>query len=251
MNELKLLHDGLEKLEASFAELPDFASDFDEDALAQVIDEVATRLQDNYPYHHPQYVGQMLKPPHPVARIAYAMSLWINPNNHALDGGRASSAMEKECIADLAAMFGWQKHLGHLTSGGTMANLEALWVAGRLHPGKDIIGSEQAHYTHSRISEVLGLTFSAVSVLPNGQMDIAAIVDLLRQGNVGTIVVTIGNTSLGAVDPLPEILELRKTYDFRIHADAAYGGYFGLSNMGATFFSCYKHTLAFALSIRL
>ncbi|MDG2289184.1 MAG: aminotransferase class V-fold PLP-dependent enzyme, partial [Woeseiaceae bacterium] len=231
MNELKLLHDGLEKLEASFAGLPDFASDFDEDALAQVIDEVATRLQDNYPYHHPQYVGQMLKPPHPVARIAYAMSLWINPNNHALDGGRASSVMEKECIADLATMFGWQKHLGHLTSGGTMANLEALWVAGRLHPGKDIIGSEQAHYTHSRISEVLGLTFSAVSVLPNGQMDIAAIVDLLRQGNVGTIVVTIGNTSLGAVDPLPEILELRKTYDFRIHADAAYGGYFGLSSL--------------------
>ena len=230
-NELKLLHDGLEKLEASFAGLPDFASDFDEDALAQVIDEVATRLQDNYPYHHPQYVGQMLKPPHPVARIAYAMSLWINPNNHALDGGRASSAMEKECIADLAAMFGWQRPLGHLTSGGTMANLEALWVAGRLHPGKSVIGSEQAHYTHSRISEVLGLTFSAVSVLPNGRMDIAAIADLLRQGNVGTIVVTIGNTSLGAVDPLPEILELRKTYDFRIHADAAYGGYFGLSSL--------------------
>ena len=154
-NELKLLHDGLEKLAASFAGLPDFTSDFDEDALARVIDEVATRMQDNYPYHHPQYVGQMLKPPHPVARIAYAMSLWINPNNHALDGGRASSAMEKECIADLAAMFGWQRPLGHLTSGGTMANLEALWVAGRLHPGKSVIGSEQAHYTHSRILSLI------------------------------------------------------------------------------------------------
>ena len=230
-NELKLLHDGLEKLAASFAGLPDFTSDFDEDALARVIDEVATRMQDNYPYHHPQYVGQMLKPPHPVARIAYAMSLWINPNNHALDGGRASSAMENECIVDLAAMFGWQKPLGHLTGGGTMANLEALWVAGRLHPGKSIIGSEQAHYTHSRISEVLGLAFSPVSVLPNGRMDIAAITDLLRQGNVGTIVVTMGSTGLGAVDPLPEILELRKKYDFRIHADAAYGGYFGLSSL--------------------
>ena len=32
-------------------------------------------------------------------------------------------------------MFGWPQHLGHLTSSGTFANLEALWVAGQLHPG--------------------------------------------------------------------------------------------------------------------
>jgi hypothetical protein len=37
----------------------------------------------------------MLKPPHPIARTAYALAMWINPNNHALDGGWASSQMEK------------------------------------------------------------------------------------------------------------------------------------------------------------
>ncbi|HLK60033.1 MAG TPA: hypothetical protein VKU00_25965, partial [Chthonomonadaceae bacterium] len=93
--------------------------------------EVADRLQENYPYFHPLYAGQMLKPPHPVARLAYALAMWINPNNHALDGGRASSAMEKEAVAEIAAMFGWETHLGHLCGGGTMANLEALWVAGQ------------------------------------------------------------------------------------------------------------------------
>jgi hypothetical protein len=36
----------------------------------------------------------MLKPPHPLARAAYALAMGINPNNHALDGGRASSRME-------------------------------------------------------------------------------------------------------------------------------------------------------------
>ena len=46
-------------------------------------------MRDDYPYHDPLYVEQMLKPPHPVARLAYALYLWINPNNHALDGGRA------------------------------------------------------------------------------------------------------------------------------------------------------------------
>ena len=229
-NEIRLLQSGLEKLEAGFADLPEFTPEFDPVALGEVIDEIALRMQDNYPYFHPQYAGQMLKPPHPVARIAYAMSLWVNPNNHALDGGRASSAMEKECIVELAAMFGWKDTLGHLTGGGTMANLEALWVAGRLHPGLRIIGSRQAHYTHSRISEVLGIPYSPVAVTRDGRMDMAEIEGLLQQGDVGTIVVTMGNTGLGAVDPLSKILSLRDRYDFRIHADAAYGGYFGLTS---------------------
>src|SRR5437667_61165 len=80
-----------------------------------------------------------------VARLAYALALWINPNNHALDGGRASSVMEKEAVAGIARLFGWEKYLGHLCSGGTMANLEALWVAGRLRPGTTVAASEQAH----------------------------------------------------------------------------------------------------------
>jgi tyrosine decarboxylase/aspartate 1-decarboxylase len=227
--ELDLLRTALDKLEEGSAELPTFTPSCDENAVAGVLAEVAERMQDNYPYYHPQYAGQMLKPPHPVARIAYALSLWVNPNNHALDGGRASSAMEKECITELGQMFGWNAPLGHLTGGGTMANLEALWVAGRLHPGKKIIASEQAHYTHSRISEVLGLPFAAVPVDGVGRMDPAAVEKMLVNGDVGTVVVTIGTTGLGVVDPLAEILALQKKYDFRIHADAAYGGYFGLS----------------------
>lgn len=227
-NEIELLRGALDKLEAGFADLPDFTPDVDEKALAAVLDEVATRMQDNYPYYHPQYAGQMLKPPHPVARIAYAMSLWVNPNNHALDGGRASSALEKECISELGAMFGWENPLGHLTGGGTMANLEALWVTAKLHPGKRVLASEQAHYTHKRISEVLQIPFSSVSATPDGRMDLADLERQLQIGDVGVVVSTMGNTGLGAVDPLPEILDLRERYDFRVHADAAYGGYFTL-----------------------
>ncbi len=227
--ELDLLRGALERLDEGAAALPEFTPDLDEDALARVLDDVATRMQDNYPYFHPQYAGQMLKPPHPVARLAYAMSLWVNPNNHALDGGRASSAMEKECVRDLGGLFGWDAPLGHLAGGGTMANLEALWVAGNLHPGKTIVASSMAHYTHSRLSEVLGIPFAGVPIDDRGRMDVAALEDLLAAGDVGTVVATIGTTGLGALDPLPEILELRARYEFRLHADAAYGGYFGLT----------------------
>jgi tyrosine decarboxylase / aspartate 1-decarboxylase len=226
--ELELLRQALDTLEAGFEDLADSASHYDLSGVADVLQETARRMQDNYPYHHPHYAGQMLKPPHPVARLAYALSLWLNPNNHALDGGRASSAMELECVAAIARLFGMKEWLGHLCGGGTMANLEALWVAGRLRPGC-ILASQQAHYTHARLSEVLKLDFAAVPVIPAGGMDIDALRRLLQTRQVGTVVATIGTTGVGAVDPLADILALKEEFDFRVHVDAAYGGYFHIA----------------------
>jgi glutamate/tyrosine decarboxylase-like PLP-dependent enzyme len=217
------------KLDNGFAALPQFSAiPYDETRLLEVLQATAERLQDNYPYFHPLYAGQMLKPPHPVARLAYALAMWINPNNHALDGGRATSAMEKEAVAEIAAMFDWNNFLGHLCGGGTIANLEALWVAGQLHPGKKILASAQAHYTHQRISSVLKLEFESVPVDSQARIDIDALRKRLQRGDVGTVVATMGTTATGSVDPLPEILALRDKFAFRIHADAAYGGYFTL-----------------------
>ena len=226
---LALLEDALGELEGGFGALPEFEHTLDIQNMRTILMDVASRMQDNYPYFHPYYAGQMLKPPHPIARLAYMLSMWINPNNHALDGGRASSQMEKEAVAEIAGMVGWQTFLGHLTGGGTMANLEALWVCGRLAPGKKIIASDQAHYTHRRISEVLGLEFQAAPCDARARMDLAALEEILKTGEVGTVVATIGTTGVGSVDPLPELLALRKKYGFRLHADAAYGGYFTLA----------------------
>jgi len=196
--------------------------------MAQVLENVAHRLGDNYPYFHPLYAGQMLRPPHPVARAAYALAMTINPNNHARDGGRASSEMEIEAVREIAQIFGWTDYLGHLSSGGTFANLEALWVAGQLAPGKRIVGSAQAHYTHQRISGVLKLDYTPVAADNCGRMSMEALEAELRKGDVGTVVVTMGTTAIAAVDPLDQILALRSRYGFRVHVDGAYGGYFKL-----------------------
>ncbi len=202
--------------------------EIDPASVLQALERTATRLEDNYPYHHPLYAGQMLKPPHPVARLAYALALTVNPNNHALDGGRASSRMEREAVSDLARMLGWRDHLGHLTSGGTVANLEALWVAGREHPGRTVLASDQAHYTHARISAVLGLPFDSVASDSNGRIDLAALQRRLAAGDVGCVVATAGTTGYGAVDPIDAVHELCREAGARLHVDAAYGGYFTL-----------------------
>ena len=225
---IKILEKALAKMEEGFEALPAIEQSYDMEGIEAVMMQVAESMQNNYPYFHPYYAGQMLKPPHPIARVAYMLSLWINPNNHALDGGLASSNFEKEAVAEIAKMFGWDSFLGHLTSGGTMANMEALWISGKLNPGKKVVASEQAHYTHNRISDVLGLDFQPIPCDDKARMDVSALRKVLDGGDVGTVVATIGTTGTGSIDPLLEILELKKEYGFRLHADAAYGGYFGL-----------------------
>jgi len=231
---LSVLIDALRSLEKGFEQLPANDPKFDFEKIREALNAAAERMRDNYPYHHPLYVGQMLKPPHPVARLAYALAQYINPNNHALDGGRASSAMEKEAVAQIASMFGWDTHLGHLCSGGTVANFEALWIGRELRPDKAVAASAQAHYTHSRLSAVLSVPFRKIAVDDRGRMDVNVLEAALHDGEIGTVVVTLGTTAAGTVDPLTEILALRKQFDFRIHVDAAYGGYFKIANNLAT-----------------
>ena len=152
----------------------------------------------------------------------------VNPNNHALDGGKVTSELEKEVVAQLATMFGLGTHLGHLTSSGTIANLEALYVARELHPGLGVAYSTEAHYTHSRMCGLLGVKGTTVEVDSAGQMDLDGLDRLLATGQIGTVVATAGTTGLGAIDPMHEILAIARKHGARVHVDAAYGGFFTL-----------------------
>jgi glutamate/tyrosine decarboxylase-like PLP-dependent enzyme len=107
-----------------------------------------------------------------------------------------------------------------------MANLEAIWVSGLIHPAECIAASDQAHYTHERISGVLGVPFTKIKSDHKGRMDMKDLKHQLDERSIGTVVVTMGTTGLGAVDPLKDILALQEAYSFRIHVDAAYGGYY-------------------------
>lgn len=223
-------------LSESLAKLDDWRSTFgisklsedepsEDELISEIIHRLEKRLEGNYPFHHPQYAGQMLKPPHPVAWLAYALAMTINPNNHALDGGPPTSEMEKEVIKKLAGMIGYDgNYLGHLTSAGTIANLEALFIARELHPDKAVAATANAHYTHRRMCRVLNCDFIEIPVDATGYPDL----DFIKKHapKIGTLVVTMGTTGLGVVEPLSELKPLADQFGFRIHTDAAYGGFF-------------------------
>jgi len=201
----------------------------DAQRLQAAWDAFGERMAAHYPFFHPRYAGQMLKPPHPVAVAGYLAAMLVNPNNHALDGGPGTSALEIEVVEQLREMFGLAAPvLGHLTSSGTIANLEALWVARETHPGKRVVHCADAHYTHSRMCELLGVTATAVPAAADGRIDLDAVEAQCARGDVGTIVLTTGSTGLGAIDRVDEALALRERHGVRIHVDGAYGGFFTL-----------------------
>ncbi|MGD0082094.1 MAG: aminotransferase class I/II-fold pyridoxal phosphate-dependent enzyme [Acidimicrobiales bacterium] len=199
-----------------------------DDLLGPPFAELFSRLEHNYPFFHPRYAGQMLKPPHPVAVASYLAAMLVNPNNHALDGGPATAEMEVEAVTQLAGMFGFGSHLGHLTSSGTVANLEALFVARETHPGRAIAFSSEAHYTHARMCHLLGVEGIAISTDSSGRIDLDHVEALARSGSIGTVVMTAGSTALGAVDRVDEVLSLKDRYGLRVHVDGAYGGFYAM-----------------------
>ena len=227
-----LVEESFRSLEKWKSRWPEFEEDetlrVPPEKMVKVLDDLLERLEDNYPFQHPSYAGQMLKPPHPIASIAYFLTQQINPNNHALDGGPATSTMELEVVAQLAKMVGYRQHLGHLTSSGTIANLEALWIARSLHPEKAIAFSTEAHYTHRRMCDVIGARAVEIEADQRGRMDLDHLRAKLKSENIGTVVMTAGTTGLGAVDPIDGALALKNEFGIRLHVDAAYGGFFKL-----------------------
>ena len=228
----------LDAWEAGFGPVtPHPAMAVDADRLGAALDELLSRLTaaprgeapGMYPFFHPRFAGQMLKPPHPVALAAYAAAARINPNNHALDGGPPTAAMEREAVGWLAGMLGFPTDtLGHLTGGGTVANLEALFVAREETGGRAVAVSRDAHYTHARMAHVLGVETVPVEADDDGRLRLDALEDVLKAGRVGTVVLTAATTGLGTVDPIAEAVPLCRRHGARVHVDAAYGGFFTL-----------------------
>lgn len=93
-------------------------------------------LKSDIPFYSPRYIGHMLADISLPALIGYIATLLYNPNNCAWEASPVTTLIEIEVGRELAKMLGFGRHVselaetwGHITSGGTVANLEAMWVA--------------------------------------------------------------------------------------------------------------------------
>ena len=138
--------------------------------------------------------------------------------------------LEREVLAFFAGLFRAPPGCdGYVTSGGSEANLYALWLARTAHPGGVVYHSAAAHYSCGKAAHLLGLTAVTVATAPDGQMDYD---DLRRlaaanQHSATIVVATIGTTMTEAVDDVRRIhaaLDGAGVTDRYVHSDAALAG---------------------------
>jgi glutamate/tyrosine decarboxylase-like PLP-dependent enzyme len=100
-------------------------------ALSQELLGLLGELKAGVPFFSPRYIGHMTSDLTMASLIGYFATMLYNPNNVAAEASPVTTRMELEVATQLARMVGYdpEQQWGHITSGGTVANFEALWVA--------------------------------------------------------------------------------------------------------------------------
>jgi glutamate/tyrosine decarboxylase-like PLP-dependent enzyme len=156
--------------------------------------------------------------------------------------------IENMCIRWMNDLIGYPEGAaGNLTSGGSIANLIALVVA-RDDSGikaKDfdrtvIYTTQQVHHCVIKAIKFAGLREATIRTIPMDdryRMKTDKLEEQIKADKKDgliplTIFASAGTTDLGAVDPLDEISDIANQYDLWFHVDAAYGGFFLLTDHG-------------------
>jgi tyrosine decarboxylase len=144
--------------------------------------ELSSKLKSgSTPAFSPRYLGHMLSDTLMAANLGYLATILYNPNNCSYDASSASTPLELEVGRQLAVLFGYdpESAWGHLTSGGTVANYEGLWVARNLKSLARAVGQERPEL------------MKGLSELERANLPVSSLLDILsqvkREGDLGLV----------------------------------------------------------------
>jgi glutamate decarboxylase len=256
----------LEQIEREFAdhhvpEMPQFVSEH----AATLLDKVVANSVNTY---SPTFIGHMTSAlPYfhlPLAKLLVG----LNQNLVKIETSKAFTPMERQVLGMMHELVYQQDDgfyqsflhsanhaLGAFCSGGTIANITALWVArnkllaadeqfrgvareglaaGLQHYGYKklaLLSSRRGHYSLSKAVDVLGLGREQLLMVdcPSQTLSPEKALHLGReyqaQGNkILAIVGIAGTTETGHVDPLDELADVARELGCHFHVDAAWGG---------------------------
>lgn len=186
-----------------------------------VLEELARIVEEDVKRFTYRALGSMCSKPLPISKIAYLIGLESNVG----DAGvwRGVARLEKEVIQDLGALLSNPRAVGAIVSGGTEANILALWAARNYTKKREVIVPASCHVSFYKAANLLGLKVIEAPL----KSDYAVDVDFVRRNitdETAAIVGIAGTTALGAVDPIEELSELALERGVYLHVDAAFGG---------------------------
>jgi len=201
----------------------------------------------------------------PLARMVTAM----NQNSVKTETAKTATFLEREALAMLHRQLykrdddfyarevqNAKRTLGLFTSGGTIANASALWIARNRSLGPRegfegvcktgffkamqfngftdavVIGSALMHYSMNKSVDILGMGEQSLCKIPVDELfrvDLKQMEDAIIKFQADNVLIVAmvgiaGATETGSIDPLEEMAALCKKYGIHFHIDAAWGG---------------------------
>ena len=263
----------LTEIEKDFAtsaipEQPSFVSDHTHHLLDKLVSQSVHTSS-------PSFIGHMTSAlPYFILPLSKLM-VGLNQNLVKIETSKAFTPLERQVLGMMHRLIYQQNDdfyqdwmhsanhsLGAFCSGGTIANITALWVARNImfkpdgdfrgiaregmykalkhynYDGVAILVSERGHYSLKKAADVLGIGRDSVISIPtdkNNKIDcqqLAAKCQQLTEQNIKilSIVGVAGTTETGNIDPLDQMADIAEQHQCHFHVDAAWGGATLLSN---------------------
>ncbi|NMP31793.1 putative pyridoxal-dependent aspartate 1-decarboxylase [Thalassotalea sp. M1531] len=272
-NHIVATEQALTDIEKDFAgavipEQPAFVSDH----MHHLLDKLVSRSVHT---SSPSFIGHMTSAlPYFILPLSKLM-VGLNQNLVKIETSKAFTPLERQVLGMMHRLV-YSEHedfyqnwmhsanhsLGAFCSGGTVANLTALWVARNNmlkadgdfkgvareglfkalkhygYEGMAILVSERGHYSLKKSADVLGLGQESVIAIPTddrNRIDCQKLEEkcqALAKDNIKvlSIVGVAGTTETGNIDPLSDMADIAEKYQCHFHVDAAWGGATLLSN---------------------
>jgi len=187
-----------------------------------------------------RFFGYVLGSGEPVGAVADLLASVVNQNVTAWRSGPAAVTIEQTVVGWIAQAIGCPGFCGHLTGGGSSANLMGLAMAREskapanekgIASGGVVYASDEVHMSIPKSIALLGIgrdnlrripTDKAFRMIPHDLED--RILQDRSKGKIPiAVVASAGTVSTGAIDPFPKIAEIARRYGAWFHIDGAYG----------------------------
>ncbi len=187
-----------------------------------------------------RFFGYVLGSGEPVSAVADLLASVLNQNVTAWRSGPAAVAIEQTVVSWLAQAIGCPDFHGHLTGGGSSANLMGLAMAREakapanekgITPGLVVYASDEVHMSIPKAVALLGIgrenvrripADTSLRMIPN-ELEKHMRQDLAAGKTPVAVVASAGTVSTGAIDPLRDIAEVTHRHGAWFHIDGAYG----------------------------
>jgi glutamate/tyrosine decarboxylase-like PLP-dependent enzyme len=193
-----------------------------------------------------RFFGYVLGSGEPVGAVADFLASVLNQNVTAWRSGPAAMMIEQTVVGWLAEAISCPGFRGHLTGGGSSANLMGLAMAREtkasanergIEPGGVVYASSEIHMSIPKSIALLGIGRANLRLIPTNasfrmipeELEARILQDKVAGRTPIAVVASAGTVSTGAIDPFPQIADIARRHGAWLHIDGAYGALAAMS----------------------